>query len=123
MYIGEFAALAKITPKTVRFYESIGLLPEPLRNGKYRIYDQTYVETVKQIKMAQDFGFKLAEIKSFVKGANIERGLPAAVIINAIHSKRQQIKAEIEKLQHSDLQLIQLQNELIKSKCNLDSTL
>jgi len=123
MYIGEFAALAKITPKTVRFYESIGLLPEPLRNGKYRIYDQTYVETVKQIKMAQDFGFKLAEIKSFVKGVNIERGLPAAVIINAIHSKRQQIKAEIEKLQHSDLQLIQLQNELIKSKCNLDSTL
>jgi DNA-binding transcriptional MerR regulator len=123
MYIGEFAALAKVTPKTVRFYESIGLLPEPARDGKYRVYDQTYIETVKQIKMAQDLGFKLAEIKSFANEANIERGLPAGVINNAIHSKRQQIKIEIEKLQLVDLQLMQLQSELKKSKCNLDSNL
>jgi DNA-binding transcriptional MerR regulator len=123
MYIGEFATLAKVTPKTVRFYESIGLLPEPLRNGRYRVYDETYVETVKQIKMAQDLGFKLAEIKSFAKDTNIERGLPAAVIMSAIHSKRQQIKVEIEKLQLADLQLIQLQEELKNSKCNLDSDL
>ncbi|MCT7942129.1 MerR family transcriptional regulator [Shewanella holmiensis] len=54
MYIGEFAKLTGTTPKTIRFYESFGLIPEPLRKGKYRVYDHTYIETVKQIKRAQD---------------------------------------------------------------------
>ncbi|MDP5145594.1 MerR family DNA-binding transcriptional regulator [Shewanella sp. ULN5] len=54
MYIGEFAKLTGTTPKTIRFYESIGLMPEPLRKGKYLVYDHTYIETVKQIKRAQD---------------------------------------------------------------------
>lgn len=54
MYIGEFAKLTGTTPKTIRFYEYIGLMPEPLRKGKYRVYDHTYIETVKQIKRAQD---------------------------------------------------------------------
>ena len=109
MYIGEFATLTGTTPKTIRFYESIGLIPEPLRKGKYRVYDQTYVETVLQIKMAQDFGFKLSEIKSQIGEANIERGLPASIIIDAINSKREKIKDEIEKLKRIDDQMLTLQ--------------
>ena len=38
MYIGEFARLAGTTPKAVRLYEQLGLLPEPRRRGKYRVY-------------------------------------------------------------------------------------
>ncbi|RKF17914.1 MerR family transcriptional regulator [Alginatibacterium sediminis] len=121
MYIGEFAALTGTTPKTIRFYESLGLLPEPLRKGKYRIYDQTYVETVKQIKMAQDFGFKLSEIKVQMGEENTKRGLPASVIANAIHLKRAQIKSEIEKLKLIDNNLLRLQHQLEISKCKVDS--
>jgi DNA-binding transcriptional MerR regulator len=121
MYIGEFAKLTGTTPKTIRFYESIGLIPEPLRKGKYRIYDQTYVETVIQIKMAQNFGFKLSEIKSQIGDTNIKRGLPASIIINAINLKREQIKSEIDKLIVVDDQLLALQNKLLISKCKVDS--
>ena len=123
MYIGEFASLTGTTPKTIRFYESIGLMPEPLRKGKYRVYDKTYVETVLQIKMAQDFGFKLSEIKSEMVGVNIEKGLPASVILNAINVKRDQIKSEINKLNLIDNKLLQLQKKLETSKCNVDSVL
>ena len=38
MYIGEFARLAGTTPKAIRLYEQLGLLPEPRRRGKYRVY-------------------------------------------------------------------------------------
>ena len=123
VYIGEFATLTGTTPKTIRFYESIGLMPEPLRKGKYRVYDKTYVETVLQIKMAQDFGFKLSEIKSEMVGVNIEKGLPASVILNAINVKRDQIKSEINKLNLIDNKLLQLQKKLETSKCNVDSVL
>lgn len=123
MYIGEFAKLTGTTPKTIRFYESIGLIPEPLRKGKYRVYDDTYIETVKQIKRAQDLGFKLSEFKLLVEGANIKRGLPASVIINAISAKRAQLKAELEKLHLRDRQLLQLQNELKNTNCDVDSAL
>lgn len=123
MYIGEFAKLTGTTPKTIRFYESIGLIPEPLRKGKYRVYDDTYIETVKQIKRAQDLGFKLSEFKLLVEGGNIKRGLPASVIINAISAKRAQLKAELEKLHLRDRQLLQLQNELKNTNCDVDSVL
>lgn len=123
MYIGEFATLTGTTPKTIRFYESIGLIPEPMRKGKYRVYDQTYVETVIQIKMAQEFGFKLSEIKSEIVGTNIERGISASVIMNAVNLKREQIQSEINQLKLIDDKLLELQQKLEISKCNVDSAL
>ncbi|GAA6134963.1 hypothetical protein NBRC116188_17530 [Oceaniserpentilla sp. 4NH20-0058] len=123
MYIGKFSELTGTTPKTIRFYESIGLIPEPVRKGKYRIYDHTYIETVKQIKRAQDLGFKLSELKALMEGVNIKRGLPASVIIDAIRVKRDQLKIELNKLNLMDNQLLQLQNELKTTICNVDSAL
>lgn len=123
MYIGEFAKLTGTTPKTIRFYESIGLIPEPLRKGKYRVYDHTYIETVMQIKRAQDLGFKLSELKQKMEGVNIKRGLPASVITDAISAKREQLKVELEKLHLMDKQLLQLQNELKNTHCDVDSAL
>lgn len=39
MLIGELAATVGVNPKTIRYYESIGLLPEPARTeGGYRHY-------------------------------------------------------------------------------------
>jgi len=121
MYISEFSALAGVTVKTIRYYEKIGLLPEAHRNGKYRQYDDTYVETVKQIKQAQELGFKLSEIKSFIAGENIKRGLPALVMIKAINSKQNQIELEIQKLNLKAKMLEALAVELQKSPCMLDS--
>lgn len=123
MYIGEFSELTGTTPKTIRFYESIGLLPEPLRKGKYRIYDKTYIETVKQIKRSQDLGFNLSEIKSLIEGVNIKKGLPASVIIKAINSKRCQLRKEIEKINLIDDRLALLLDEMEKSPCIIDSPL
>ncbi|MDP8970410.1 MAG: heavy metal-responsive transcriptional regulator [Actinomycetota bacterium] len=48
---------------TLRYYERIGLLPEPQRSpAGYRLYDDDAVERVRFIKQAQRFGLRLADI-------------------------------------------------------------
>lgn len=59
---------------TVRYYERIGLLPEPDRSPSgYRVYDEDAVERVQFIKYAQRFGLRLEEIGELLEIR--ERGL------------------------------------------------
>jgi peptide/nickel transport system substrate-binding protein len=63
--IGEFAALAGVSPKALRLYAAEGLL-QPSRinqaNG-YRYYQPKQLETVHRIKLLQAVGASLREIK------------------------------------------------------------
>ncbi len=123
MYIGEFCKLTQTTPKTIRYYESINILPSAQRIGKYRVYDKTYVETVRQIKLAQEIGFTLAEIKAWCKGENIKKGLPAIVIQQAISDKKSDIELDIKRLNEKLKLVDEIGQELKNSTCRLDSSL
>ena len=123
MYIGEFAKRAGATPKAIRLYENIGLLPQASRRGKYRTYDTRYIETVNQIKQAQQLGFSLRELVSICQGKNIERGLPAEVILNALMEKKAKLNQEIARLEQKREQFDFLMAELNCSTCELDSVL
>ncbi|MDW3218700.1 MAG: heavy metal-responsive transcriptional regulator [Acidimicrobiales bacterium] len=75
MKIGELAEQADVTTKTIRYYESIGLLAEPGRTPSgYRDYDATAAERLRFIRDAQATGLSLAEIQSVLElkdtGAN-----------------------------------------------------
>lgn len=118
MYIGEFCKQTQTTPKTIRYYESLGLLPPAKRLGSYRVYDDTYVETVRQIKQAQDYGFTLAELKKVFTGVDIRRGLPAEAMRRAIAEKRHSLAEEIARLQQIDTDLIELASFLDQSGCS-----
>lgn len=61
--IGRCARTTGLPAKTIRYYESIGLLPPPKRaeNG-YRLYGGTEVETLRFVRRARDLGFSLEEI-------------------------------------------------------------
>lgn len=121
MYIGEFCKLTHTTPKTIRYYESLGLLPKPKRQGSYRVYDDTYVETVRQIKLAQHFGFTLSELKTLFQGTDTRRGLPPQIILNAIADKRLAIEKQRQALARQDTDLQRMEDELKKSPCFIDS--
>lgn len=75
MKIGELADEADVTTKTIRYYESIGLLAEPGRTPSgYRDYDAAAAERLRFIRDAQATGLSLAEIQSVLElkdaGAN-----------------------------------------------------
>ena len=68
MRIGELATEIGLTTKTIRYYESIGLMEEPARTSSgYRIYGSGAVERLHFVKEAQATGLSLAEIGSILE--------------------------------------------------------
>lgn len=61
--VSKLAEGAGITADSVRYYERIGLLPEPDRSpAGYRLYDEEALDRLRFIKRAQRFGLRLEEI-------------------------------------------------------------
>lgn len=61
--IGEVAKHAGMLPTTLRYYESIGLLPNPIRKSGRRCYDASVFQRLEMIRTAQQAGFTLAEVR------------------------------------------------------------
>lgn len=69
--IGEFARRAGLNPKTIRYYEEIGLLPQPPRNEVgYRLYFDEELPRLRFIQRGKMLGLSLAEIKQLVDYAD-----------------------------------------------------
>jgi DNA-binding transcriptional MerR regulator len=67
--IHEVAAEIGLTPRSIRYYEELGLLAPAARSeGDYRLYDQDDVERLRYIKgLRDDAGFSLAEIAQLLE--------------------------------------------------------
>ncbi|GAA0445938.1 MerR family transcriptional regulator [Streptomyces sp. NPDC046215] len=66
MRIGELAQQAGTTTRTLRHYESLGLLTARRTGNGYRTYDEEDLRLLRQIRTLQDFGFGLEETRPFV---------------------------------------------------------
>ena len=66
--IGDVARRAGIRPSALRYYESIGLLPAPRRVSGRRRYDESIVQMLKIVRLAQQAGFTVAEIQTLLHG-------------------------------------------------------
>ncbi|ENV48261.1 hypothetical protein P255_01141 [Acinetobacter brisouii CIP 110357] len=112
MYIGQLAACCNTTPKAIRHYEQLGLLPEPKRLGKYRVYSDLDIRLVKMIRQAQTVGFSLAEIQELACIKAQQQRFPLDIAKQLMIEKWQ-------KLEQQKQHLIQLQQDLL----DLDQTL
>ena len=68
MSIGEVARQAELQPSAIRYYESLGLIPEPPRVGGKRRYDASVLEWLSLIALAREAGFTMKEIRQLVTG-------------------------------------------------------
>lgn len=67
MNIGEAARRSGLTPKMIRHYEQIGLLPAGARSaGGYREYDETALGWLRFIHQARLLGFSLEQIQQLL---------------------------------------------------------
>ena len=67
MNIGNAAKRSGVTAKTIRYYESIGLIPKASRadNG-YRDYSDNDVETLRFIKRSRNLGFAIEDVSNLL---------------------------------------------------------
>ena len=73
--IGEVARRAGVATSSIRYYERIGLLPEPDRLRGQRRYDADVLGKLGFIGVAQSAGFKLREIKELIDGVDGAAGM------------------------------------------------
>lgn len=64
--IGDVSARAGLRASAIRYYERLGLLPEPERAGGRRRYDESILEWLSLIALARESGFTIGEIKQLV---------------------------------------------------------
>ena len=77
--IGEFSKLSRITVKTLRYYDKIGLLKPAMIDSatQYRYYSEEQLQTVRSISIYKDAGLSNEMIADLLRGRGDKRALLA----------------------------------------------
>ena len=66
--IGQLAKAAGVSSRTIRYYEELGILPEPRRtSGGTRKYPREYCGYIETALALKDLGFRLEEVKPLAR--------------------------------------------------------
>jgi DNA-binding transcriptional MerR regulator len=126
--IGDVARLVGTTPRTIRYYEEIGLIPESLKrpSGGHRIYTHAEVERLREVMRLKDLlGVSLdelrtlltaeearAEVRAQLRREDVEEGRRRELLTEALgHIDRQ-----LELVRHRAAELARLQGELAETR-------
>ncbi|MBF0262789.1 MAG: helix-turn-helix domain-containing protein, partial [Magnetococcales bacterium] len=96
--IGQLSRRTGVSVRTIRYYESIGLLPLPRRSGgNQRLYAPIHGERLQFIRHCREFGFSLEEIREMVQlGGDQERS--CAEIDRIARQRLEEVTRKIERL-------------------------
>jgi DNA-binding transcriptional MerR regulator len=125
--IGDVAKLAGTTPRTIRYYEEIGLLPEaPERpSGGHRLYTHAEVERLREVmRLKELLGVSLEELKDLLTAEEARAAVRAELRRDDVHPDRRRELLE-EALGHIDRQLELVEHrasELAKLRAELSTT-
>jgi precorrin-8X/cobalt-precorrin-8 methylmutase len=89
-----------ITPRMVRHYHQLGLMPQPARSpGNYRLYTQHDVQRLKRIMALKQQGFQLTHIQKLLE-ADQDNETPD-VLLTQLHRQYQTVIQQITRLRHT----------------------
>ena len=87
MFIHELAQASGVSARTIRYYESIGLVPNPQRaENNYRQYAPDALERLRFIVSARSLGFSLTDIGEFLS-ARDEGTLPCKRVLDSLDGR------------------------------------
>ena len=98
MTIGEVAKEAGVQASTLRYYESIGLLPHAKRVGGKRRYTAEALDRLEVIQLAKKAGFTLSEIRMLLSGFS-DTEPPSVRWKRMAQEKIEEVEALIERAQ------------------------
>ena len=111
MRIGELAERVGVNPRTVRYYEGIGLLPDPERlPSGYRDYTEDDVERLGFIRTAQRLGLSLSEI-SEILGFREQGERPCDYVLTVLDRQVADLDRRMAEMAELRRELIALKDE------------
>lgn len=117
MKIGQLSEHTDCKIETIRYYEKIGLLPEPARSaGGYRVYAEDHLKRLSFIRRCRELGFTIDEIRDLldlVDGGSYTCSDVKAITLEHVDSIRKKI---------SDLKKLEKTLSKIASQCSGNST-
>lgn len=98
MLIGEVARRSGIPPKTLRYYEEVGLLDPPGRSAAgYRRYRPDVLERLTFIKSSRALGLTLGEIRGII-ALRDDGQPPCAHVLGLLVQRSEEIDQKIREL-------------------------
>lgn len=64
--IGELSRQTGCNIETIRYYERIGVLPKPIRRGRYRSYEIADVKRLSFVRRARELGFPIDGVRALL---------------------------------------------------------
>lgn len=110
--IGQLAARAELNASTLRYYESVGLIPVPERQNGQRRYDEGLLDRINFIKIAKQTGFSIQEIIVLLEGFEADDSLSERWEQMAIHKR-----TELEQRKRQLNSMIQILDSGLNCKC------
>ncbi|MBI2205737.1 MAG: MerR family transcriptional regulator [Candidatus Rokubacteria bacterium] len=112
--IGQLARTTGVPPKTIRYYEHVGVLPaaERTRAG-YRTYGRRGVDRLRFVRRARALGVPLAQIKTLVAALDGDAAMRPRL--------RELVRAQLATVEHRLTALRALQRELEDVRRRLDT--
>ncbi len=108
MQIQELAQRTGMSATTIRYYESIHLLPKPKRRtNQYRNYTEADVERVKLVAGARSLALSLDDIREIL-ALRDRREAPCRVLLEQLERQAGEIRQRIAQLQRLEKELRRL---------------
>ena len=100
--VKDLARLTGLTPRTLRYYDSIGLLcPRRGRDNDYRLYGGGEVDRLQQILLYRDMGLPLEEIKNLLDAPGFDREAALREHLTRLQERRREVDALIRAVQNT----------------------
>lgn len=119
MLIGELAGRSGLSTKTLRFYESIGVLPPPDRTANgYRDYEPEILDRLAFIRASQAAGFTLDEIRHII-AIRDNGAAPCGHVADLLAAKAAQARQQISDLQQflDQLERLRIDGAAVEPAC------
>lgn len=121
MRIGEVADRIAVSPKTIRYYESIGLIPEPRRTESgYRDYREEDFERIRFIKTARRLDLSIDEIREILAFTE-QKQAPCGHVRDVLARKARELNERITEMIQLRDELLEIENSVPVSVGNSDS--
>jgi DNA-binding transcriptional MerR regulator len=117
--IGEAASRSGVTPRTIRYYEELGLLPRSEREqGKHRVYTESDVERLRELTRLRDLlGLSLDELRSMVVAEDVRAEVRTA--LPHLDTQLSLVRRRLAKLQELEAELVDRRKRVLRRKREL----